>query len=89
MSCAKYGWNMPNGFGEEDKMSVVYDHDDDNDNDEQRTYFSGELKQMLSETKQLVCKIKKFHQFCYPTFITQMSVIIRDRGGGSFYWENN
>ena len=42
MLCAKFGWNLPSGFGEEDvlKMWKVYDNDDDNnDDDGQRTNF--------------------------------------------------
>ena len=80
MSCAKYGWNMPIGFGEEDKMSVVYD--DDNDNDEQRTYFdtfsSGELK---TDATNWCVKLKSSTSSVIRP-ITQTSVIIREGEGG-------
>ena len=35
MICAKFGWNWPSGYGEEDKMKIwkVYDHNNDKEND--------------------------------------------------------
>ena len=45
MLCAKFGWNLPSGTGEEDENVKIYDNanndddDGDNDNDWQRTNF--------------------------------------------------